>query len=237
MRRAFIAFSMLAFLVYAWASVAFQNRVAVPDSPEADPALIDRKYRLRDTVYNRLNPQDPPLFHGGAAVDKQLLDALRAAGVDSITVSGVAPAVDFQFGTAIMTALIFFALVAALKPVVWDPFTLMLEKRAGLLEEGAGAQRRNLLEAERIEEERNRLRADLAREIQTLRLDRRRETANEANALLREAREKAKEARLAGLREIAAAAEEARAALRSGLPALAEAVAETVMPKGAKREG
>lgn len=228
MRRAFIAFSILLFLAYAWASVAYQNRVAVPDSPEAESELLDRKYLLRDSIYT---PAGEALYFGGAPVDGEMLDALRSAGVTTITVSGFAPAVNFQLGTALMVALIFFAFVAALKPVVWDPFTLMLEKRMKQLAQGTEAQRRNQLEADRFAAEKERRNAEMARDIQALRLDGQRETAKEANALVRAARDREKEVKFAGLRDIAAAAETAREAMEKEIPALAELVAEAVAPR------
>jgi F0F1-type ATP synthase membrane subunit b/b' len=303
-RKAFIAFSILAFLVYAWASVAYQNLAAVPDYarieldlldgraradwdadqqgqfqrlmdlenrayqlPEdagadsfrplraddfsrhidahpgqpvmmrlrdtsAFTALLDKKYMLRDPIYNPVNPQGEPLYFGGAPLDKAMLDDLRNRGIPAIAVSGHAPAVNFQIGTAIMIALIFFTLVAALKPTIWDPFTLMLEKRMKQLEQGGEAQRRNQLEADKFAAEREKLNAEVAREIQTLRLSGQRETAKEANAIVRAAREKEKEVKLAGLRGIALAGEAAREAVEKDIPSLAEAIADAVTPKG-----
>lgn len=302
MRRGFIAFSILVFLVYAWASVAYQNQVAVPgytpveidllggktreqwdadqqgrfqrlmdlenkqyqlpeeagadseralaaddfaryiDAHPGQPvtmalrdtaairALLAQKYVLRDSIFNPEDPLGEPFYLGGRPVEKSMLDDLRGRGITTITVSGHAPAVNFQVGTSIMIALIFFTLVAALKPVVWDPFTVMLEKRIKQLEKGTEAQRQNQLEADRFAGEKESRNAEVGRDIQALRLAAQRETTKEASAIVREAREKEKEVKLAGLREIAQAADAARDAMEKEIPGLAEAIADAVTP-------
>ncbi len=231
MRRAFIVCSLCVFLVYAWASVAYQNRVAVPADAAGVAALLERKYVLRDTVYNPADPSGEPFAPGGRPLDEALLADLRQRGVGTITVSGHAPAVNFQAGTALMAALIFFTLVAALKPVVWDPFTALLEKRRRHLERGNAARKQNQAEADQFARERERRNAEAAREIQALRLSARRETAKEAGAVLKAAREKEKEAKRAGRRGIAETAEATRAALEKEIPALAEAIADAIAPR------
>ena len=302
MRRAFIAFSILVFLVYAWASVAFQNQVAVPGYKQVDidllggktraewdgdrqiqfqrlmdlenkkyqlsgsagaeserplvaddfakyiaahpgqpvtmalrdtsaiAKLLEQKYVLRDPIYNPEDPLDEPFYFAGRPVEKGMLDDLRGRGIGTITVAGHAPAVNFQIGTALMIALIFLALVAALKPVLWDPFTVMLEKRMRQLDQGNEAQRQNQLEADRFAGERERRNAEVGRDIQALRLEGQRETAKEAAAIVKAAREKEKEVKLAGLRDIAQSADAARDAVEKDIPALAEAIAEAVTP-------
>ncbi len=99
------------------------------------------------------------------------------------------------------------------------------------LAQGTEAQRRNQLEADRFAAEKERRNAEMARDIQALRLDGQRETAKEANALVRAARDREKEVKFAGLRDIAAAAETAREAMEKEIPALAELVAEAVAPR------
>ena len=305
MRRAFIAFGILVFLVYCWASVVYQNQVAVPgyrpvvvdvldgmtrEAWEADQAaqfqrlmtlenrhyqmptdaagnippdrpltsddfagfvaaapagqpvrvplrdagaiyaLLGRNYLLRDSVPDPADADGAPLYLGGRPLDKAMLDDLRERGVRTITVTGHGAPVNFQLGTSVMIAIIFLTLVAALKPVIWDPFLAMLEKRRRELETGAEAERQNQLEATRFEEERRRRTAQLAMDIQQLRLQGQRETAKEAGEMIRAARDREKEIKIAGLREIGQAADRADAAMRERIPDLARELADALTP-------
>lgn len=305
MRRIFIAFGIIVFLAYCWASVVYQNQVDVPgyrlteidllgsvsretwekdqqirfqrlmdlenkkyqlpEAPEkgagedarpltskdfeaviaAQPgqpvmmrvrdasaiyALLSHKYLLRDSIFKPDDPLGTPVYFGGRPLDKGMLDDLRERGVQVIAVTGHAAAVNFQVGTALMIAVIFFTLVAALKPIVWQPFQIMLEKRRRELDMGAEAERQNQQEADRYAREKERRHTELDREIQALRLGGQREAAGEAAAIVKEARDREKEIKLAGLREIADSSNRARAELEERIPELAEEVANAVMP-------
>ena len=194
-------------------------------------ALLSHNYVLRDSIPD---PEDPdgvrPLYFGGHSLDKATLDDLRARGFGTITVSGHAAPVNFQTGTALMIAVIFFTLVAALKPLLWEPFTAMLEKRRHELEVGSEAERQNQLEAVRFEEERRRRHAELDRRIQEIRLSGQREAAGEAAEILHEAREREKGEKMAGLRDIGRAGDVARQEVTAAVPDLALAVADALTP-------
>lgn len=303
MRRAFIAFGLVVFAFYCWASVAQQNVVDVPDyktvevdllngmsrtewdenqqaqfqslmametknyqlpegadsvippgrpltsgdfaafvhrAPAGQPVrmklrdtsaiygLLAKNYLLRDSIPNPDAPDGPPLYFGGHPLDKPMLDDLRARGVKTLTVTGHAAPVNFQLGTAVMIALIFFTLVAALKPVLWDPFLYMLEKRRRELEIGSEAERENQQEKTRFEEEERRRHGELGRELQALRMRLQRETAASAGAIVGVAREKEKELKLAGLQDIGRDAETARQSVEAEVPELAQAIADAV---------
>lgn len=326
MRRAFIAFGIVAFLVYCWGSVAYQNRVGVPDyrlvdvdllggktraAWDADPqgqfqqlmdletkayqlpvdavvkagkpgedaadsghvhadgkgnipvdraltsddfawiissappgervvmklrdtsaiyGLLGHNYLLRDSIADPGNPDGQPLFTGGAPLDKAMLDRMRAYDIKFITVTGHAEPVNYLFGTSIMVAIIFMTLVAALKPILWDPFLAMLEKRRHELEIGGEAERQNQIEATRFEDEKRRRTMELDRKIQAHRLNEQRETAVQAGQIVREAREKEKAVKLAGLREMGKAAEEAGFTLERKVPELAQEIADALTP-------
>lgn len=193
-------------------------------------ALVNRNYLLRDNIEDPGYRDGPPLYVGGRAVDKDMLDALRARGLRTITVTGHGAPVSFQTGTAIMVAIIFLTLVAALKPILWDPFLAMLEKRVRELEIGAEAERQNQAEAIRYEEESRRRNDSLYRSLQELRMGEERETARQAGDIVNAARDGEKRFKEDGLRELGASAREAEARLREELPALAEAVAEALTP-------
>lgn len=312
MRRAFIGFGLVVFAVYCWASVAYQNRVPVPDYKLVDVDLLGgmtraawdatpqtqfqqlmllegKKYqlpenstsvipanrpltsddfakliaaapagqgvtmKLRDTsaIYGLLahnyllrddipapgNPDGPPLYAGGTPLDKKMLDNLRQLGWKTITITGHAPPVNFQVGTALMVAIIFLTLVAALKPVIWGPFMVLLEKRRRELEIGAEAERQNQIEASRYEEESRRRNADLHRNVQELRMRTQRDTTKQTGEILREAREQEKAVKIEGLRELDAAAREAGSKLDSQMPELAEAVADLLTPGRRRSSG
>lgn len=313
MRRAFIAFGITAFLVYCWASVVYQNRVAVPGyklvevdllggasrsgwdanpqarfqrlmelenrkyqlpedaggvippgrpltsgdfagfiarAPAGQPVkmklrdasaihgLLAHNYLLRDNIEVDAQPGVLPLYIGGRPLDKPMIDDLLRRGIATITVTGHGAPVNFQIGTSLMIAIIFLTLVAALKPVVWEPFLALLEKRRKELEMGAEAERQNQLEATRYEEESRRRHAELHREIQALRLRDQRETAQRAAEIVKAARNQEKEVKIAGLRDLGESAAAAGEDLNARVPELAEAVAKALTPgrSGSRRD-
>ncbi len=192
--------------------------------------LLAKDYLLRDNIPDPANPSGKPLYAGGTPVDKKMLDDLRRRGLDYITVTGHAPPVNFQIGTALMIAVIFLTLVAALSPVVWGPFLALLERRRRELEMGDEAATQNQQEAIRYEDERRRRHADLHRNVQELRLKGQREAARQAGEILKAAKEKEKAEKLAGLRELGEAAGDARAELDRQVPELADAIVSALTP-------
>ncbi len=325
MRRAFVAFGFLIFLVYCWASIVYQNQVDVPryrlveidllggtsrtkwnedqqaqfqqlmelenkryqlpedalipawpgrhsqtengmvpvdepltsgdfshfiavadgDGPvrmrlrdtSAFTNLISQNYLLRDSIDNPGYPDGPPLYMGGAPLDKPMLDDLLARGYKTITVTGHGPTVTYQLGTSIMIAIIFLTLVAALKPVLWDPFMVLLEKRKRELDMGAEAERQNQQEAIRYEEERRSRNNQLHREIQTLKMLGQNQITREANEIIKSARDQEKETKLEGLRRLAEQADAAKIVLEKDIPALAEEIANALTPGRSKPSG
>lgn len=193
-------------------------------------SLLSHNYLLRDSIFKPDDPLGTPVYFGGQPLDKEMLDDLRTRGVTMITVTGHGAAVNFQIGTALMIAVIFLTLVAALRPIVWAPFLVMLEKRKRELDMGTEADRQNQQEADRFAREKERRHTELDREIQALRMNDQRTIAGEAGAIVKEARDREKEIKLTGLRDIARSSEVARAELEKQLPELAEAVADAVTP-------
>ena len=302
MRRIGIALGIILFLVYCWASVAYQNRATIPDykpvevdllggmsreaweadsqaafqrlmelegkkyqfphgepgsgralsaadfekliagfKPDEKPvvrlldagavhALADRHYVLRDNIYSPSDPEGQPVYLAGRPLDKALLDELRELGFRTVTVSGHGAPVNFQLGTAIMVAIIFLTLAAALKPALWEPFLAMLEKRAHELETGEEATRQNQLEAVRYGEEDRRRHAELNREIQELRLKGKRQAALEAAAITKKAKDQESALKAEGLRELGEASQQAEEELRQRIPEFAQAVADALTP-------
>ncbi len=203
--------------------------------PAAFTSLLSHKYLLRDTIANPGDPDGAALYLGGRPLEKEMLDDLRDRGVTTITVTGHAAPVNFQLGTSLMIAVIFFTLAAALKPVVWTPFIVMLEKRRRELDIGSEADRQNQQEAVRFAEEKRRRHDLLGSDMRELRLTGQRETAKEAGDIVREARDREKELKLAGLRDIARAAGVAREEVDRRIPELAQAVADALTPGGGRR--
>ena len=312
MRRAFIAFVIIVFLVYCWASVAYQNQVPVPayrtvkvellggktraqwdqaegeqfhrlmeleskryQLPEgntlavgakkldsgapltsddfkaiiaASPAgsapsmelrdpsaiynLVSLHYRLRDPIVNPADPEGPPLFNYGEPLTKSILDELIRHKIEAITINGAGAPVTFQFGTSIMILLIFLALVAALKPLVWDPFQALLDKRQKELAIGAEAARRNQAEREKLEQETIGKNRDLRLEIQAERMRRLRAADKEADGLVKVAQTEAKKAKQESLADIASQMGAAEKALAAEMPKLAEMIAASILNPG-----
>lgn len=321
-RQAFIGFAIVVFLLYCWASVAYQNQVDVPayktaqvnllgaktreqwDADQAgqfqqlmalenkyyqlpagteltivdakggekrltsdtvltsgdfaaliarapagepvsmelrDPtaiyALAGHGYLLRDAIYDPEYPDDRPIVNFAEPINKALIDRLLALDVKVVTVTGQASAVGVDLGTVLMVAMIFLALVAALKPILWDPFQAMLDKRQKELAIGAEASRNNQAEEARLAEERSKRNAHLVREIQGKRMARQQETAKQADEIVDIARAEEKARRHSALHEIVQAAGEAETALRAQTPEMAEAIVQAVLGRGDQAAG
>lgn len=212
-------------------------------APAVGPALIRlrdasafhrflaRGYSLRDDIENPENPYGPPLYPGGRRLDKKMLDDLRRRGMERIAVVGHGDPVGFLPGTAIMVAVIFLTLVAVLKPILWDPFQALLEKRLREIEAGEEMGRQNQAEAARFEDERRRRQADLHRDIQEIRLKGQREAAKRAGDIVRAAREGGKEAQCAGADELNAAFLDSERELESRIAEFAAAIADAAAPR------
>ncbi|MDR1612146.1 MAG: ATP synthase F0 subunit B [Planctomycetota bacterium] len=197
-------------------------------------ALAARDYLLRDPVIRPGSPPDAaPLFNSALPVDKDLIDALLENGIDAVTVTGRAPPVDFEAGTSLMVAVIFLTLTAALKPVLWDPFRTMLDKRRRELQAGIEAARLNQVEEARLEEATRNANAKLFHDIDVLRASQQGEITRLADEIVRDAHNEEKQAKLDGLRRLGDSADAAEKLLHGDIPGLAEAIAEALTPSGA----
>lgn len=322
-RRAFIIFGVIAFLVYCWASVVYQNQVAVPGPRTVEIDLLGGKSRavwdadtqgqfqrlmdlesakyqlpenvrftvpisgdaasagasektipfdrpltsedfkaiiatvpsgqglvmeLRDTsdIYRLVNksyllrdpvrtpggdPDQPPLYNYARPIDKETVDGLLANGVRTVTVTGHGAPVSFEIGTAIMIAIIFLTLTAALKPLLWDPFRAMLDRRRQELEIGAEAERQNRESETKLEEARKEQNAKLLRELEDVRKRLQSDAERAASDIVRETREKEKRVKLAGLRRLGVEAGVMRRRLDQDIPELARQIADSLTPR------
>jgi F0F1-type ATP synthase membrane subunit b/b' len=217
------------FTAYIDAHPGSPVRMELRDASAID-RLLAQNFTLRDSIMESDDPRAKVVYAGGSPIHKAMLDDLRRRGIATLTVSGHAAPVNFQLGTALMIAVIFFTLVAALKPVLWNPFLAMLERRRRELEEGAEAERQNQQEAARFEEEKARRHAGLDREVRAERLDGQRENAVQANAIVREARERERTIRQAGLRDIGERAGMAKEEMDRRVPELADVIADALTP-------
>jgi|GEM_PF-2392812 F0F1-type ATP synthase, subunit b len=310
LRRLFIAVCAALFLVYCWASVAYQNQLKVPDyrlatvnllggktrgqweddenyrfqrlivlenkhyqlPPDAkvmgphgseipasrpltgsdfafliknaasddalqmqlrDPVDIEDianlGYLLRDPVYDPLHPHDQPIVPFGVPVDKVLITALNGLGIKAVTVVGEGTPVGFDIGTGIMVLIIFLCLAAALKPILWDPFQALLDRRQKELAIGAEAARQNQLEEVKLEEDKKRQNAKLMQEMQAKRMKAQQDVARETGAIIKTAKADEKRDRHAELQRINAESRLASKRLEEEIPAMAEAIAASVL--------
>lgn len=205
--------------------------------PTAIYALESHGYLLRNAIYDPAYPDDPPLVNFAERVDKRLIDRLHDLDVKTIAITGHGSPVGFDIGTAIMVAVIFFALAAALKPILWDPFQALLDKRQKELAMGAEAARSNQAETAKLEEDRARRNAALVRDIQAKRMRRQQETAREVDAIVAKAKREEKEARHRQLQELGGSANEARHRLRAEAPELADAIVAAVLGRDGGEKG
>ncbi|MDR3211492.1 MAG: hypothetical protein LBU79_06215 [Planctomycetota bacterium] len=315
LRKTYLFLAILLFLLYAWASVAYQNQVDVPqfhnqeidllggmtraefdaqgDSqfiilmqlenrhyqltleesftdangkaiasdrpltasdysaiiasfpPEAKPklqvrnpadiyALVGLNYHLRDPVYDPHNPFGNPLINHAEPVTRELIVRLQELGVSHITVSGIDAPVKFEAGTALMVGLIFLALVAALKPALWDPFLALIERRQLEITQGADAARHNQEESERLTAERNSRQGQIVRKIQAERLRQEQEASNQADSIMQEAQKEEKALRLQEMRELTQQATVVASNLQEEVAPLAREIAHSLLGREPK---
>lgn len=200
--------------------------------PEAINSLASLGYHLRDPIYDPGNPDGEPTINFGEAVDKAFIDRLNGLGVKTIAVVGEGAPVGVDVGTVVMIALIFLGLVAALKPILWDPFQALIDRRQKELAMGAEAARNNQAESAKLAEEKTRRNAKLMQEVQAEQMRRRQATANEAGAIVKAAKDQAKAARHSQLQEITTSSQTANQELQADVPQLAEAIAGAILGRG-----
>lgn len=194
--------------------------------------LVNKGYLLRDPVIlPGADPEQPPLYNYARPIDKETIDGLLAHGVRVVTVTGHGAPVNFELGTAIMIAIIFLTLAAALKPLLWDPFRVMLDRRRQELEAGAEAERQNRESEAKLEEAKKEQNARLLRDLEDLHKRLQSDAERKAADIVRETREKEKQVKLAGLRRLGNEAGSVRKELERDVPELARLIADTLTPK------
>ena len=198
-------------------------------------SLVSHGYILRDAIYDPEHPHEAPLIDSAEPVNKALIDRLHELGVPVITITGHGSAVDVDYGTMIMVFIIFLCLVAALKPILWDPFQIMLDKRQKELAIGAEATRHNQTESAKLESERVQRNANLMRDIQGKRMAGQQRTAKEVDAVIQAARDEEKAARMSGFQEVGAAVRSAEEGVQSDIPKLADAIAGAVLGRDVEK--
>lgn len=137
--------------------------------------------------------------------------------------------VGFDIGTGIMILIIFLCLVAALKPILWDPFQALLDRRQKELTIGAEATRQNQVEEAKLEEDTKRQNAKLMQEMQAKRMHAQQEIARETGTIIKTAKAEEKKDRHAELQRINAESRLASKQLEDEIPAMAEAIAASVL--------
>lgn len=192
--------------------------------PAAIHSLVDKRYTLRNQVHGTQ-------YKGGEPITKQMIDNLIEKDVKTIAVSGELPPVSLQMGTILMVGLIFLALVAALKPMVWTPFINLLVAREKLLDDGADLIRRNAQENARFEKERQTRLRSIKNDIQSIKSRKRQEALRNAGDIIRSARLEERRLKAQGLTEIHTAENEGKAHLMKQIPELAKEIADRVLGK------
>lgn len=190
-------------------------------------ALEAKHFRIR-------NPMPKAGFHGGEDLDQEAIAKLIDAGVEKVAVVGQGDVVAAHMGTMAMVIVIFVALVMALRGTLWDPVLAILDERRRELEEGRRLARDNSSEADRVEKEANRLRAEARREYMDKLGKARGEAMREGEAILNESRDKAHALEKETLAKLDEEMARARQELEREVPALGRAVSEAVLGREVK---
>lgn len=193
--------------------------------------LANKNYLLRDPVMRPGDaPDAKPMYNYADPVDKDMIDGLIRSGVGVITVTGHGSPVSYEVGTALMIVVIFLTLVAALKPLLWDPFRAMLDRRRQELDSGSMAERRNQEDEAKLTEAKKTENAKLLRDLDDLRRRIQVDAERRAGDVLKEAQDREKGVKLEGLRRLGDSADTAKRGLDRQVPELAELIADAVMP-------
>ncbi len=191
-------------------------------NPEDILALAEKDYQLR-------NPMPDYDLKGGEPITKEMIEFLHSRGLQRIPVVGEGETVAIEWGTMLMTVLIFLALVFALRLIIFDPLLGILDARNAELEEGQRLAKENRQEAKRLQDERKQRLADVRRAYMKQLQDVQHEALKEADGILRKARIEGHRMRDNATKEMRKAVRETEESLMNEVPALGEEIFRAVL--------
>lgn len=121
----------------------------VRDSSEV-LALAGMGYTIRDDV---IGPKGETIASAGEVLDKKILDKLDSLGITRIRVVGLGGVVSIESGTMLMVPLIFLALLAALKLIMFDPLIKIMDERSEEIDDGTEQAKLNRVEVAKLAKE------------------------------------------------------------------------------------
>lgn len=228
MRGLFILFVAALFVAYCLGVKANYTTIAIPQDEVSLKSLSRKGYRLR----NNFQPEKSLGKHGypaGTHLTKPVLDALIAAKMTRVGIVGKGDIVALQPGTMLMVILIFLALVAALKGVLWDPLEKIVLERDEKISEGLAVVSDNASKEKKFADESVRLRNEARRDFMSKLGKARHEALSETHQIVEKARVEADEIRAKTVAELAALIKEAETSLQREVPALADEIVKKVL--------
>lgn len=125
------------------------TKLSVRD-PSAVLDLASMNYTIRDDI---IGSKGNVIAKSGDVLDKNALDALIGVNIKRIRIVGTGGVVSIELGTMIMVPLIFLALLAALKIIMFDPLIKIMDERAEEIAVGSEQAKINRIDIAKLETE------------------------------------------------------------------------------------
>ena len=116
-------------------------------NPSAVLDLAGMGYAVRDTV---IGNDSTVIANAGDILDKTILDKLISQEIKRIRVVGTGGVVSIESGTMLIVPLIFLALLAALKLIMFDPLIKIMDERAEEINSGMEQAKLNRVEVAKL---------------------------------------------------------------------------------------
>ncbi len=198
--------------------------------PEAIIELAGMSYLVRDNV---VAGNGQIIAESGELLSKSVLDKLLENRISRIKVVGNGGVVSIETGTMLIVPLIFLALLAALKLIMFDPLVKIMDERSEEIDEGVEQVSKNKVEAEKLARESKDMFDHVRREYALTLSKTKHEIALDSESIIREASDEALKIREEAQAELHEKLVEVENTLRGMVSELAQDIVNQVI-KGDK---
>ncbi len=156
--------------------------------PEHVIELAGMSYQVRDNV---IAGNGKTIAESGELLSKPVLDKLLENGIHRIKVVGNGGVVSIETGTMLIVPLIFLALLAALKLIMFDPLVKIMDERSEEIDDGLEQISKNKVDAEKLARESKDMFDHVRREYALTLSKTKHEIALDSESVIREASDEA----------------------------------------------
>ena len=197
--------------------------------PEGILDLAAMNYIVRDSI---IDGKGNLVVSSGSVLSKEVLDRLEGLGFTRIRVVGTGGVVSIESGTMVLVPLIFLALLAALKLIMFDPLVKIMDERSEEIVAGVEQAKVNKVEIAKLDSESKDKFDDLRREYVLTLGKAKHKIALEAEKTIQNATDKAHAIREEAHKELAEKIKEVEAELKGNVDELAKQIVAQVISGG-----